>query len=81
MEESTKGSKHGLSLPRFVLLVKSRVAGAFRFPSAGKISDRIPAYGRGRICEASGCDTLLSTYNPAVYCSLHDVPGAPRTRP
>ena len=81
MEQSTKGSKHGLSLLRFVLLVKSRVGGAFRSPSVGKISDRIPAYGRGRVCEASGCDTLLSTYNPAAYCSLHDVPSAPRTRP
>jgi len=49
--------------------------------SAGKISDRISAYGHGRVCEASGCDTVLSTYNPAHYCSLHDADGKTRLRP
>ncbi len=71
----------GLSLPRFVQLMKSRVAGHFLSPGTGKISDRILAYGRGRICEAPGCDTVLSTYNPALYCSLHDPVGMLRPRP
>ena len=52
--------------------MKSRLAGHFLSSSSGKISDRIFAYGRGRICEAPGCATLLSTYNPGLYCSLHD---------
>jgi len=57
--------------------MKSRVAGAFLSPSVGKLSDRIPAYGRGRVCRESGCDTLLSTYNPALYCSVHAAAGTP----
>jgi hypothetical protein len=60
--------------------VKSRVIGAFVSPCAGRISQRIPAYGRGRVCEAPRCDTVLSNYNPAVYCSVHDVVGIPRRR-
>ena len=61
--------------------MKSRSTGAFVVSSAGKISDRISAYGHGRVCEASGCDTVLSTYNPAHYCSLHDADGKTRLRP
>jgi hypothetical protein len=60
--------------------VKSRVAGAFQLPSTGKTSDRILAYGRGRICEARGCDTVLSAYNPAPFCSVHDHAGERRPR-
>ncbi len=75
-----EGSAHGLSLPRSIPLVKSRVAGAFQLPGTGKIGDRIPAYGRGRICEAWGCHTVLSTYNPAPYCSVHDHVGERRPR-
>jgi len=80
-----EGSSHGLSLHRSIPLgsiplVKSRIAGAFLLPSTGKTSDRVPAYGRGRICEACGCDTVLSTYNPAPYCSVHDHAGERRPR-
>jgi hypothetical protein len=57
--------------------VKSRVAGAFILPSTGKTGDRIKSYGPGRICEVWGCKTVLSTYNPAQYCSLHDPVGRP----
>ena len=60
--------------------MKSRSAGHFTSPSSGKTSDRIPAYGRGRICEAPGCGTLLSTYNPALYCSLHESVGVLQPR-
>jgi len=60
--------------------VKSRVAGGFILPATGKISDRIKAYGRGRICEAWGCTTILSTYNPAHFCSVHDRVGERRSR-
>lgn len=55
--------------------MKSRVAGGFILPATGKVSDRIKAYGRGRICEAGGCTTILSTYNPAQFCSTHDRAG------
>jgi endogenous inhibitor of DNA gyrase (YacG/DUF329 family) len=39
----------------------------------GKISqiDRVRAYRRGRICAQPECDTILSIYNPARYCSAH----------
>ena len=72
---STEGSTHGLSLHRSAPLVKSRVAGGFILPSTGKLSDRIKSYGTGRICDAWGCTTILSAYNPAQFCSAHDRPG------
>jgi hypothetical protein len=28
-------------------------------------------YGRGRVCAAAACATILSSYNPSTYCSLH----------
>jgi predicted nucleic acid-binding Zn ribbon protein len=34
-------------------------------------ADRVPAYQRGRICGHPGCATILSIYNPAMYCSAH----------
>jgi hypothetical protein len=52
--------------------MKSRVVGSYLSPVTGKISDRIAAYGRGRVCAAPGCSTLLSDYNPGPCCSLHD---------
>jgi hypothetical protein len=64
---------------RSFLLVKSRVAGAFLSSGVGRISDRVPAYGSGRVCAAAGCRTLLSTYNPGHLCSLHDVAGMRRS--
>jgi hypothetical protein len=29
-------------------------------------------YGRGRVCVAPGCGTLLSRYNPTDKCSIHN---------
>ena len=66
--------------PARVPVVKSRAIGAFVSSSTGRHSQRVPAYGRGRVCEAPDCDTVLSTYNPALLCSVHDVPGTPRRR-
>jgi len=34
-------------------------------------ADRVTARKRGRICAVEGCDTILSIYNPARYCSVH----------
>ena len=30
-----------------------------------------PTYGSGRVCAASGCGTVLSSYNPSPVCCLH----------
>lgn len=29
---------------------------------------------RGRVCEAAGCATILSTYNKTAVCSVHSEP-------
>ena len=63
---------HGLPLPRPTPLVKSRVSGSFILPSTGRVSDKIPAYARGRVCDVPGCTTILSKYNPSHYCSMHE---------
>jgi endogenous inhibitor of DNA gyrase (YacG/DUF329 family) len=34
-------------------------------------TDRVAVRERGRICAHDGCDTILSIYNPARYCSAH----------
>jgi len=28
-------------------------------------------FGHGRVCEADGCTTVLSKYNPSAYCVVH----------
>lgn len=52
--------------------MKSRVVGRLVSSGTGRISERVSAYGPGRVCGMPGCGTLLSTYNPGHYCSLHD---------
>jgi hypothetical protein len=37
----------------------------------GTCSRRAEVHGRGRICERSGCGTVLSVYNPSRFCALH----------
>ena len=34
-------------------------------------TDRVAVRERGRICAHKGCDTILSIYNPAKFCSAH----------
>lgn len=36
---------------------------------AGK---RPKIYARGRVCALEGCETVLSSYNPAARCCLHE---------
>ena len=60
--------------------MKSRTTGSFILPDTGRVSDRIKSYGRGRICEVCGCNTVLSTYNPAHFCSSHEHVGSPGSR-
>ncbi len=37
---------------------------------------------RGRVCEITGCNTVLSVYNEAARCSVHEIPRSfhPKTR-
>lgn len=51
--------------------MKSRTGGSYLSPLSGKMSDRVAAYGRGRVCASPGCTTLLSIYNPGPCCSVH----------
>jgi len=60
--------------------LKSRVVGSFLQTGAGRPSQKIPAFGVGRVCGAPHCSTVLSTYNPSLFCSLHDVAGMARRR-
>lgn len=58
--------------------MKVRIAGGFRSSGTGRSSEKIPTYGHGRVCETTGCDTVLSSYNPAHHCSVHVALSAPR---
>jgi len=31
----------------------------------------VTAFGHGRVCDANGCTTVLSKYNPTPYCVVH----------
>jgi hypothetical protein len=37
-------------------------------------------YRSGRVCREVGCETKLSVYNDAAFCSLHAPMVVPRTR-
>jgi hypothetical protein len=58
--------------------MKVRMAGGFLLERTGKVSDRVTTYGSGRVCAAPGCGTVLSSYNPALCCSLHVAAAVPR---
>ena len=57
-------------IPRSTLLVR-RLA-----PSAAGLR----TYARGRVCAAESCATVLSVYNGAAFCALHDCVMASRPR-
>ena len=44
------------------------------------LTDRVSVKARGRVCAHEGCDTILSIYNPATYCSAHASEGFSRRR-
>ena len=44
---------------------------AFGAPDRGKAANREAT---GRLCKASGCETVLSTYNHAITCYTHTAP-------
>ena len=33
---------------------------------------QVKSFGRGRVCVAAGCPTILSAYNPSSWCAVHD---------
>jgi hypothetical protein len=51
-----------------------------RLVHAGRLADRVADYGAGRLCEAPGCATRLSIYNPDRRCALHEVRPVTRCR-
>jgi len=61
--------------------MKVRQPGGLMSAGSGRAGDRLPTYGRGRVCESPGCSTFLSAYNPARYCALHAAADEPRPRP
>jgi hypothetical protein len=44
------------------------------------LTDRVAVWERGRICAHDGCDTILSIYNSAKYCSAHVTDALKRPR-
>ena len=60
--------------------MKSRKIGSYLQTGSGRPNQRIPAFGGGRVCGAPHCGTVLSTYNPALFCALHDVAAVPKRR-
>lgn len=55
--------------------------GTARLGSSPREDQRIPRFLRGRVCAEEGCCTLLSTYNGAVYCWVHEAPRKFRPTP
>lgn len=53
----------------------TRITGTMRITgtrtSAITQGDRVRSYQSGRLCACSGCDTILSIYNPSAYCTVH----------
>jgi hypothetical protein len=47
--------------------------GTSHLGGAGRRSDLLPAFARGRVCAEPSCDTHLSIYNPSPFCALHAV--------
>lgn len=43
-----------------------------RGTQAGVEGEAAPTFGRGRVCGAPGCRTVLSVYNPAELCWQHE---------
>jgi hypothetical protein len=35
---------------------------------------RVSVFGRGRVCDAAACGTILSAYNPSSCCAIHERP-------
>jgi hypothetical protein len=33
---------------------------------------QVKSFGRGRVCVAAGCPTILSAYNASSWCAVHD---------
>ena len=55
------------------------VSGRLRRLHTGRLAERVKDYGDGRLCEAPGCSTRLSIYNPDRRCALHEAALVTRT--
>ena len=40
--------------------------------------DQVSVFGRGRVCAAADCATILSAYNPSAHCGVHEPPEVSR---
>jgi endogenous inhibitor of DNA gyrase (YacG/DUF329 family) len=49
----------------------TRITGTLNPWGAVSQANRVRSYQSGRICFHPDCDTILSIYNPAKYCSMH----------
>ena len=52
-----------------------------RVLGAPRKSQAVRKYPRDRVCGATACRTVLSIYNGAGYCSVHEQPVAAARRP
>ena len=46
-----------------------------------RLTDRPAESDQERVCAVTGCDTVLSRYNPDEQCSLHEPPSRSRVIP
>jgi len=60
---------------------RTNTRGTAPLGSSPREGQRIPRFFRGRVCAEEGVSTLLSTYNGAVCCWVHEAPRKFRSRP
>ena len=60
----------GLQL-REVRIMSTRITGTLNPWGPVSQACRVRSYQSGRICAHPDCDTILSIYNPAKYCTVH----------
>jgi hypothetical protein len=63
------------------MIKRINTKGTARLGSSPREVQRIPRFLRGRVCEEEGCSTVLSAYNGAVCCWVHEAPRKFRHRP
>jgi hypothetical protein len=59
----------------------TKTRGTARLGSSPQEHQLIPRFLRGRVCAKEGCSTMLSTYNGAAYCWVHEAPRKFRPTP
>jgi endogenous inhibitor of DNA gyrase (YacG/DUF329 family) len=51
--------------------MSTRITGTLNPWGPASRAHRVRSYQSGRICAHPDCDTILSVYNPARYCTIH----------